>query len=150
MPINKVIPLLVLLVLGAYGAGCGGGGDSTSATEEGTLSKVQFIKMADAICRKADVEQIEVLEQEGKAKRSHGLEELVVNVSVPPAEKELKGIEELQAPAGDQQEIEAILQEFRRAIKRTEENPKAAMNSGLTAVNQRAAKFGFKDCSEPL
>lgn len=150
MPMRKTSLLLMLLALGVWVAACGGGGGSSSAAEASALTKAQFIKAADAICRKADEEQLESLSREGKAKPKPGLEELIVNVSVPPAEKELKGIEELGAPAGDEQEIEAILQEVRQAIRQTEENPMAANRSGLTATNQRAARFGFKDCAEPL
>jgi hypothetical protein len=117
--------LFVLLTFGAFVAACGSGSGSSSSTETSALTKAQFIKEADVICRKADEEQLEYLSREGKAKPKPGLEELIVNVSVPPAEKEIKAIEELSAPNGDEREVEAIIREFRQAVKKTEENPMA-------------------------
>lgn len=122
-----LMALGVLLLL----AGCGGGGDSTSA-----LTKARFLKKANAICAKGTKEF-------GKGDAAfwarHGgpgsnasqalTNELQLTVALPIRKEELRQIRALGLPQGSERRVEQMLAAWQAGIKKGEEEP-ASLDSG--------------------
>lgn len=145
-----------LLLIAAVAGGCGGSGDSATAE---TLTKAEFIKRADAICKRADAVQNKEL-RSYFAKRSDGNpsrtlnEEAIVKVGLPPLRDEASELDALPAPEGDEEEIQAIVEGIEEAIEKSEKEPGALVSSNsagpFTAVGKLASEYGLKVCAFPL
>lgn len=179
---GRILLLAVVGLLCAFGCGCGSSGsgtssantsstssggagssgreaDGSSAASKGpSLSKAQFIKQADAFCRKADSVQEVGLQKAGKEGALKNpskaeQEKLVTEIGLPPLRVELEEISSLSPPKADEAKIGEIIQALEGAIEESEEAPiRVTLGQGnpFERVNQMAGDFGFKDCSEAL
>ena len=153
-----------LLIAGALvgfallAGGCGGGVAERSTSSQG-LTKAAFIKRADQICERTDKVQNAAL-QSYIAKQSGGTPNETVNeaavlvAGLPPIRTEARKIHALLVPAGDEDEIQAIVDGIEEAIKKGEKDPGSLVNSKsagpFDAVGKLARDYGFKACALPL
>lgn len=154
--------LAALAVLLAFAAGCGGGDGDTSGKTSGektaapALTKDDFVKQANAICRKTDETQTSELgtyvKEHPKAEDSKaGQEKMVSAVGLPPVQKEAEELAELGAPKGDEAQVEAIVSGIEAALVKAEADPAAVLesNTPFDAAGKLATKYGLKDCATP-
>jgi hypothetical protein len=149
----------VVLAMLAFAAGCGGADDSTASAP---VTKAAFIKRADLICSTADVMQPE--EADAFAAK-HGKETekmtpvaseevLVRGVTLPSVKGEIKEIESLEAPDGEEKEVNAIIAGWRLAVRRGEKAPYSVTlwnkpaKDPFTKINKIAVRYGFSDCED--
>jgi len=144
--------LCLIPVLG----GCGGS-DSEGATTE-SLSKAEFIKAADAICKKSDQIQGGELKAYVKANpkaesSKAGQIKLVEAAGLPAVRTEIEELSELGTVRGSEAEADALIKEMEKALGESEDEPEKVLKASanpFASVEQRAAKFGFKECNSPL
>ena len=138
-------------------AGCGGSDDSeTSGGEQETLSKAQWVKQADAICTKANDRQEALLQKvaedvRGAPSKSEQAD-FVVNAGVPPLREAAASLEELGAPAGEEEKVEDFIDALEKAIDETEAEPvefAEAKSAPFTPVERQAEKLGLEICGRP-
>ena len=146
---RKGILLLGVLAICAMAvAGCGGGGGTTG------LTKAEFVKQANAACKESEQERTQLFkeaQEQVKPGDNFGQKEkkeLVKTVAVDPYLKMTKAIEELGAPEGDEQEIEALIKEMEQAAKSAEANPDQAIKTIIpfAEANKAADEYGLTDC----
>ncbi len=159
--------LLLALLGGALLAGCGGSGDpasNASATSpamgsDEQLSRAEFIKRAEAICRQADYEQ------EHNAigyRRRHEAElddlspgaaeaKVVLAAELPSIRKEAVEIKALGAPPGEEKAVIAFLRAVEAGVKMAEKDPNR-MQADVTGTSpfyladQLGHNYGFVHC----
>lgn len=138
--------LLAALVL----AGCGGSSDDSSAP---ALTKAEFVAKGDAICERTDKRQATefgvYVEENGENKSKAGEEDLVTNIGLPAIRIEIEELRELGVPAGDEEEIAAILDEAEEAVEEAEEDPGKVLREAddpFREVEKLAKAYGFKEC----
>jgi hypothetical protein len=133
--------------------GCGGG---TS------LTKAEFIKQADAICRKADAKKQAALEAyllkvgtgPEKPMTLAQSEYQTKNVLLPPIRSAGRQIENLGAPDGEEDQVSAITKNLEQAIEKTEEEAEirrktgkaGQFNDAFLKTAKLAKEYGFKTC----
>lgn len=139
------------LVAALVVAGCGSSDSSTAS-----ISKAEFIKKADAVCKKGEEE---VQKDFGTFAKTHenikkpteaDYAELVDAVLVENVEKEVDDFRALGAPEGDEGKIEAMLQAREESVKKAKDDPKAVVtgNEGIFGEAGKLAKaYGLKDCA---
>jgi hypothetical protein len=146
--------IAALAALAALVAGCGGGGDTTDETV--TLTKTEFIKQGDAICKKgndeSEKEAEEFAEDNGfeleKASKEQ-LEEAVGEVLVPNLEQQIEELDALGAPEGDEDKVEAIITSLEDATGEIEDDPGIVFEGDvLQKPSKLADEYGFKVCGE--
>jgi hypothetical protein len=146
--------LAVLVALAALVAGCGGGGDTTDETV--TLTKTEFIKQGDAICKQgteASEKEAEEFAEDNdfelqKASKEQ-LEEAVSEVLVPSLEQQIDELDALGAPKGDEDQVEAILTSLEDATGEIEDDPGIVFQGGaLKKPSKLADDYGFEVCGE--
>lgn len=126
-------------------AGCGGS-DSTDAS----ITKAQFVKQANTICEETEGEKLKLATE--YLKKNPGTEEvdLVVPAAVPPLQKQVRRIEALPFPEGDEAQVEAFLDAVNAGIKDTEANPEDALKKGsnpFDKANSIAENYGLTVCA---
>ena len=148
-----ILPLAALIALAAIAAGCGSSSDdSTDATV--TLTKVEFIKQGDAICKKnneqSEKEAEEFAEENGfdLEKPDKGkLEEAISEVLVPSLNQQAEEIGALGAPEGDEEKVEEIVVSLEDAASEIEDDPGSVFAGGpLKKPAKLAGEYGFKVC----
>jgi hypothetical protein len=131
-------------------AGCGGGGGDTTEA----LTKAEFIKQGDAICKKGNVaSQTEVeefakengfkLEESNKAQA----EEVVTEVLAPNLQRQAEELDALGAPKGDEAEIDALIVSLEEETAEFEKDPTSFFKETALAKTIRLENaYGFKVC----
>lgn len=141
--------VLVMLV-----AGCGGDDETTEETV--TLTKTEFIKQGDAICKKgndqSEKEAEEFAEENGftlEKASDEQLEEAVAEVLVPNLNQQAEEIDALGAPEGDEEQVEEIIVSLEGAADEIEDDPKIVFDGEvLKEPSELAEDYGFKVCGE--
>jgi hypothetical protein len=157
----KQAHIAVLGVLAALtiGSGCGGSDSSADTTVTvASLTKAEFVKRANGICRPGRSELAAALlaylkahpaEVKRNAQRA-GLEGTRA-VVVPRVESQVEAIRELGAPAGDVVQVEAILTALERSAKTLEEMPElrsgTQLNSTFQQASELARRYGLRSCA---
>jgi hypothetical protein len=146
-------------------AGCGGGGssDSTNASSDSNtaaLSKAEFIKKADAICTAGGKRTQEEFASYIKEKKLTGkkeptpaqLTEVSEEIQVPALKRQAEEISALGAPAGDEDQINELVDAIDEGIENVEAaDPKEALASLSTMfaeADKLAAAYGLKVCGQ--
>jgi len=148
------VPLLI--------GGCGGS-DSSQAraeitVETGSMSKVEFVKRADAICKKSKAQALREfstfpsagVQSAGAAATSA---EIVHTIIVPIYGKLIDQFTSLGAPKGDEQDVAGFLNTLQQNLDLVEEEPTKALNGLSSPFKPAAAKalrYGLTTCASTL
>jgi hypothetical protein len=153
--LNKALlaGLAVLAALGMIVTGCGS--DDDGETTE-TLTKAEFIKQGDAICKKASEESQSGAEEFAKENdftlekaSKDQIEEAVVEVLVPNLNQQAEDLEALGAPEGDEEQAEEIIVALEDAADKIEDEPKLIFEGeALAEPGKLAGAYGFKVCGQ--
>ena len=156
---NKALlaAIAALVALAALVAGCGGGDDTTDETV--TLTKTEFIKQGDAICKEGNKEIEEGFEEyaeendlpENKEPSSEQGVEITETVILPNVQQQAEEIRELGAPEGDEDQVDELLTSLEDAVAEGEDDPELLFKGDtdpFTEVNELATDYGFKVCGE--
>jgi hypothetical protein len=148
--------LAALVALAAIVAGCGGSDDSETTETTETLTKVEFIKQGDRICKEAN-EQSETEAEEfaeendftlEKASKEQ-IEEAVAEVLAPSLNQQAEDIAALGAPEGDEEQIDEIIVSLEDAAGEIEDDPSSIFDGEvLKEPSKLAEDYGFKVCGE--
>jgi len=148
---KRILPILFAALTIALVSGCGSGNDD----EASAADKAAFIARADTICKKADKRQVDGVESAraaGVQDSPNAREKLVTLVGLPPMQKEAEELSELEAPSGDEDEVEAVVKAIEAAVEEGEENPKSVLkqpgSNPFAEGEELAREYGFKVCAE--
>lgn len=153
---KKLFALFLALTIAAFAAGCGSSDNSESTA---SLSKAQFVKQGNAICRKGNAKIESEFEafaekhqlQKQKKPSEPVLEEATETILVPQISNQVAEIRALGTPEGDEGEVDAILSGAEEAVAEAEEDP-ATFAEGespkLKEVNKEARAYGLTVCGE--
>lgn len=151
-----LIPLCAILVIGLVMAGCGSSDDSTETSVE--LTKAQFIKRGDAICKKGNAQierEVDVFVKKNEIDRISPTEgdqnQVTAVVVVPALQAQADELSELGAPTAQEEEIDAIIDALESGIDELEDDPGALFRSEVSPLDEAkglAEEFGFKVCGK--
>lgn len=148
---RKILGALALIAALAVVAGCGGGDDETTAT----VTKAEFIKAGDAVCKKG-LENREAAIQKSVKKSKKELREnfesseavFLLKSILPTIQQTSEELSELETPDA---QAEKMVADFEKAVEGAETNPKAVItgeDSSIAEFGQEATKYGFKYCGQ--
>ncbi len=130
-------------------AGCGGD-DETSAS----LTRAEYVKQGNAVCKKAQDERTKALEEAIKTAKpgeeldKAGKENLVDTALVPQYQEMAKGLDELGTPEGDEAKAEDLVEAMEKSLKDVEAEPLEAFETvkQFAKANAIAEDFGLTNC----
>jgi hypothetical protein len=147
---GEIVVLGALATLAMLIAGCGSGAEDTTVA----LTKAEFIKQGDAICKKGNKESETEVEDFAKEKgfslerpSKDQAEEVVTEVLVPNLQRQAKELDALGAPKGDEAEIDALIVSLEEATAEFEKDPTSYFEESALAKPIRLENaYGFKVC----
>jgi hypothetical protein len=127
-----------------------------AATSSEPLTKAQFIKAADDLCRKGG-ETIRTDIQRNKEAYGMGFgnqpnnkerEEVTLDIIIPVIAIQTEEIAALVPPEGDEASIEAIVAALEKGVRVTEEEPSVVIKgpNPFEEASQLSQEYGFKVC----
>lgn len=137
---------VVMAVAALFVAGCGGGDETTA------LTKAEFVKQANAICKEAEQERLNLFKQvvatvdpDGTKKER---DEAIQKVIVEPYEGAAKEIESLGAPSGDEAKVSTIVKAMETSLRKVEKNPRLIGTTTIqfAASNKLVNEYGLTKC----
>jgi hypothetical protein len=142
-------------------AGCGSSSDPEITVQAGSLSKAEFIKKADAICKAGRSEfeaKYSSLIEAHKAdignaeKEKEILDEVLETILSPNIEGQIEQISELGAPKDYAPEVTAFLNAVQKRLDEMHENPEELTASSVPfkKAEDVAKKAGMDGCAEGL
>jgi hypothetical protein len=141
------------LIVVVFAVGCGGSSSGSSS-----LTKAEFIKQGDAICKEADertkAEYEDFAKQhniaEGQEPTQAQQRELAETVGLPSIADQVKELGELGVPTSEGQKASAVVDEVAKALKKAEAYPSAILGSSSPFVeaSKLAQEYGFKVCGQ--
>ena len=135
-------------------SGCGEDDDEGgfSPVVSDPTSKVEFLRQADEICHSTE-SRIEAAADDlltGKGEPDPAeVEEVALGIVVPALEAEIAAIGALEAPEGDEDEVQAILDATQAGIEEIEADPQALLDGApksLAKAEQLARRYGSQQC----
>jgi hypothetical protein len=156
--LKRFIALLAALVAVALVvAGCGSDNSTTDTTA--SLTKAEFVKQGNAICKEGN-EKIES-EFEKFAKENNlnqkkppteaQIEEAAEQFLIPQIRKQVEGLRALGAPSGEEAKVNALLDDVETALEEVEEDPSllsGEKSEPFEDVNKEARAVGLTTCGE--
>jgi hypothetical protein len=138
----KKLCILVIASLAVAILLCGCGSSSGSES----LSKSEFVAEANAICKNAEAERQEAL-QDISDENPKATE--LTDGALPSVEKMTEELGDLGPPPGDKQKVRAIVAAYEAGIGKIEADPEnlTAVVNTFTKANQLAEEYGLTDCS---
>jgi hypothetical protein len=134
-----------MAIVGIALIGCGGGGDDES------LTKAEYVKEANAICRKALNQKEKVIAEATEKlpdKVSASTKEKVVLEAFAPYEKATEELAELGKPEGQEEKAEALVEAMEDGAEKVKASPTTLLVSDLPVrkANKMAEDFGVDRC----
>ena len=135
-------------------SGCGDDEDEGgfSPVVSDPTSKVEFLRQADEICHSTE-SRIEAAADDllaGKGDPDPAeVEEVALGIVVPALEAEIAAIGALEAPEGDEDEVQGILDATQAGIEEIEADPQALLDGApksLVKAEQLARRYGSTQC----
>ncbi len=139
-----------VLALVLVAAACGGGDSGEEA-----LTKAEFIKQGDEICKQAEAQLEEEVEEfaedndvdtENPTKAQQ--EQVIETVVAPGLHKQAEELGELAAPSGEEEAVEEILSSLESGADELEQAPGKLLEgkSPIEKAGTLAQEFGFEEC----
>jgi hypothetical protein len=145
------LTLAAVLVVGLTLSACGGDDDSSStATTATALSKSEFLKQGNAICatgNKAIDQAASKAFTQGQKPTQAQVEQFTAQIT-PIIQGEIDGIRALGAPAGEEQQVNAILDDAQSALDEAKQDPSVFLNGDpFKKANQESKAYGLTACA---
>jgi len=156
--VRRVTPALLVIALALAAAGCGDDDDSSSSTTTTTaLTKTEFIREANRICKQQD-KKIERASQQFFADAPNDEEPPPKEVAqfgektvFPAIQDEIDRVEALGAPAGDEDQVKAMLDAAKSGLADLEAHPdqleKGGIASSFEEYQKLASAYGLDECA---
>jgi hypothetical protein len=142
--------LAAMLVLVLVAAGCGSSSKSSSTS---SISKAEFLKKGNAICRKGD-QQINqgarkvFPKSKGKPSQAQ-MTKFAKGTLIPSVQSQIDGIKSLGAPKGDEAKVKAIVTGAQAALDKGKKNPAILVSNKqdpFAKTNKLAHAYGLTAC----
>ena len=142
---KRITALAAVVALAVIAAGCGDSGEEA-------LTKAEFVKQADAICKEHD-KQVQVdfqsyIEESKTPPKDEGAK-LIETVFFPNIESEIEELRELVPPEGDEDQVTEMLDATEAGLEKAETEPDRILTleaNPFGDAKQLATDYGLKVC----
>jgi hypothetical protein len=155
------LSLVLVLILAAGGAGCGGDDASTTSdsttsgvtgfTGEAPTDPISYHLAADKYCRQAERELDRAATEQfgGGTPSPEELTDFVTETYLPVMRRQMEQIRTIPIPEGEQDAVNAIYDAFDEGLAQAEADPESLLQGpppGIERASELAVDYGFDDC----
>jgi len=145
---------VAIMSVGLVLAACGSNNNSTSTT---ALTKAEFLKKGNAICKKGN-QQINKAAHQTFTKKKYPTgpppqsvqKKFATDTLIPTVQGEIDGVKALGAPAGDEAQVKAIIDSAQSALDKGKADPTLLLQNGkkdpFAKSNKLANAYGLTVC----
>jgi hypothetical protein len=157
--LNKglIAVLAGVLAVALFVAGCGS--DSSTTDSTASITKAEFVKQGNAICKEGNEKIESEFEKfakenklsEKKAPTEAQLEEASEEFLIPQITKQVEGLRALGAPSGEEEQVNTLLDNAEAALEEVEDDPSllsGEKSEPFEDVNKEARAVGLTTCGE--
>jgi hypothetical protein len=149
------LALVAILTVGLVAAGCG---SSSSTSTTAALTKAEFLKQGNAICKKGNQQINKVAHQTFNPKKYPNgpppksvQTKFVTDTVIPSVQGQIDGIKALGAPTGDEAQVKAIVDAAQSALDKAKADPTLMFqnnpkNDPFAKANQLTTSYGLTAC----
>jgi predicted Zn-dependent peptidase len=128
-------------------SGCGD--SEPKKVETPALTKAEFIKQADAICKATNDKMDQLGADINENTSMDEIQTFLEKKAIPEMTAMVAKIRDLEPPKADEKQVDTMLDAVEAEIAKVTKNPMALMGDGaFDAANKLAADYGLKTCSE--
>jgi hypothetical protein len=143
--LTRSLTLVAVMAAGLAAVACGSSSDDAP-------SKAEFVKQADAICKKGnqDINQAaqKVFTTKSQPSRAE-FEKFANDTLIPSVQKQVDGVDGLTPPKGDEDQVQKITDEANAAIAKAKQDPtllESNKSDPFAKANKLATDYGLKVC----
>ena len=138
-----------LLAVGLIAAGCGGDDDNGADDGGEALSKEDFVAQANQICEDGNAVFEQAGDELGENPSPEEIESFATDTLVPNVQDQIDDIRDLGIPEGDEDEVNAILDDSEEILGEVEDDPSQITGGGdpFAEVNPRLRDYGLTECA---
>jgi hypothetical protein len=148
---TRIAAIAAVGAIAIAGAGCGGGDDDSSSSSTPTPTKDEFVTQANQICAEGN-ETVDAAANDvfsGQPTQDE-LDSFITDTVIPNTEDQIEQIRALGIPAGDEDQVNAILDSAQSDLDAAKADP-SIMTSGskdpFAETNKLAAAYGLTECA---
>lgn len=140
------------LAAGLIAAGCGSSDDNSSTNSDSTstaaLTKAEFLAQGNAICTAGNQKLDAAFQSLGKGSTPEQISQVVTEQIVPTINNEVDQIRALGVPAGDEQQVKAILDTADEGVAKIKADPSVLTGNSdpFAQSNKLANAYGLTVC----
>ena len=156
-PVIVLLAALVALAVVAI-AGCGSSSSSDSTESTASLSKAEFLKKGNAVCKEGNESinsEFEEFDKENNLSETaeppkEVQEEAVEQVLIPAINRQIEEVKALGTPEGDEGELAELISAEEGVVEEAEENPLLLFETTpkQKEANKLATDYGLTVCGE--
>jgi type IV pilus biogenesis protein CpaD/CtpE len=138
---------MIFVALAVFSAGCG------SSDSEESLTKAEFVKQANRICKESEKERGEIISEAVQQANPKGnlqaQQEDALEKALPTYEDAARKIDELGAPEGSEDTVDAIVEAMEEASEKVRANLQTAAVSNVpfNKANELTESYGLNACT---
>lgn len=148
MNVSAVGAIAIAIALGV--AGCGDDESSTESSTAASITKEEFVTQANQICAdgtvsvEAAAKKVFTSPQPSKA----AVGGFVTETVIPETEAQVTDIRALGAPAGEEEQVDAILETADQELEALMADPSAIGPQSFAESSKLAADYGLNECAD--
>ena len=147
--VAKALVLLSIVAVALVAAGCG---SSKKTHTTPALTKAEFLKKGNAICKKGNQQINAAAKRAFPAKKRPSRAQVTAFAKdsvIPSVQNQINGVKALGAPPGDQAKVSAIVNTAQAALDKAKKDPIVLTQNGpgpFKKSNQLAKSYGLTVC----
>jgi hypothetical protein len=154
---TKGLAFALILTVGLVAAGCGSSNNSSTSTTA-ALTKAEFLKKGNAVCKKGN-QQINTAANQTFSRKKYpngpppkSLQvKFATDTVIPSIQTQINGIKALSPPSGDEAKVKAIVDSAQAALDKAKADPTALLqnnpkNDPFAETNKLANAYGLTVC----
>jgi hypothetical protein len=150
---TRGIALAASLALVLVVAGCGSSSSSKSNSTTPALTKAEFLKKGNAICKKGTQQINQAANKafpKSKGKPSEAqMTKFATDTIIPSVQTQISGVKALGAPKGDEAKVKAIVTTAQAALDKGKRDPAILVSNKshpFAKSNKLTKAYGLKAC----
>ena len=148
----RAVMLAAILAMVLVATGCGSSKNKSAASAKPALTKAEFLKKGNAICKRGN-QQINkaarTLFPNKKARPSQAqLKKFATGTLIPSVQRQINGVKALGAPKGDEAKVRAIVTSAQAALDQGKKDPLrlVSKHDPFTKSDKLAKAYGLTAC----